>query len=121
MYMYLSIFVGIVAGAITYSLTGPNRLSASTAKAMIQSGAIKTVVDVRTKTEYDAGHYPGAIHIPVTKMNALTTRNLPRSGGILVYCNTGQRARFASEKLQKLGFKNVYYITGTYSSIITTK
>lgn len=116
--MYLSIFVGFLAGAITYSLTGPNRLSAYRAKAMIRSGAIKRVVDVRTKGEYDAGHYPGATHIPVTKMNASTTKNLPRSGGILVYCNTGQRARYAAQKLERLGFKNVYYIAGTYGTIM---
>jgi len=38
--------------------------------------------------------------------------------GLLVYCNTGQRARFAAEKLEGLGFKDVYYIAGLYTSLL---
>ena len=36
---------------------------------------------------------------------------------ILVYCNTGQRARRAAEVLRKLGYKNVYYIESSYTSL----
>jgi len=46
-----------------------------------------------------------------------TTTELPKRG-LLVYCNTGQRARFAAEKLEDLGFKDVYYIAGHYSSLL---
>ena len=41
-----------------------------------------------------------------------------KNDGILVYCNTGQRARKAAEKLKKLGFKNVFYIASTYKTIL---
>jgi Rhodanese-related sulfurtransferase len=66
--------------------------------------------------EWRAGHYPGAIHIPGTMINRKTTAQLPKKG-LLVYCNTGQRARFAAEKLRELGFKDVYYIAGFYTSL----
>jgi len=67
--------------------------------------------------EYRAGHYPKALHIPVNKINEKTTSELPKKG-LLVYCNTGQRARFAAEKLESLGFKDVSYIAGLYSTLL---
>jgi phage shock protein E len=82
-----------------------------------RKGKIKKVIDVRTMTEYRAGHYPRALHIPVDKINEKTTTELPKKG-LLVYCNTGQRARFAAEKLEELGFEDVYYIAGTYRGLL---
>ena len=114
--MYLAIAVGLFAGLLTYTLTGDNLVSSEKAKELIRSGKIKKVIDVRTSMEYDAGHYRGAVHIPVGSINKKTTAQLPKSG-LLVYCNTGQRARFAADKLRALGFKDVYYIAGLYSSL----
>jgi rhodanese-related sulfurtransferase len=114
--MFPALVVGTLAAAATYTFLGENLVSAKQAKFMIRSGKIKKVIDVRTITEYRAGHYRGAVHIPVNKINKKTTTELPKSG-LLVYCNTGQRARFAAEKLIDLGFKNVYYIAGHYSTL----
>ena len=100
-----------------YSVSGTNYVSAAGARKMIKSGKINAIVDVRTNFEYDSGHYPGAIHLPVTSMNEKTTKKLPKTE-ILVYCNTGQRARVAAEKLVSLGFKNIYYISGLYSTLM---
>jgi len=116
--MYFSIFVGIIAAALTYTLTGPNLISAKRAKAMIRAGTISRVIDVRTSSEFKAGHYPGAIHIPIGTISRASTKNLPRDGGILAYCNSGQRARYAAEKLEGLGFKNVFYIAGPYTGLM---
>jgi len=43
---------------------------------------------------------------------------LNKNKTIVVYCNTGQRARKASEEIKKLGFNKVFYIEGTYKSLI---
>ena len=110
------IIAGGLAAAAAYTYFGENLVSSKDAKKMIRSGKIKKVIDVRTIAEYRAGHYRGALHIPVNKMNKKTTAELPKKG-LLVYCNTGQRARFAADKLQELGFKDVYYIAGHYSSL----
>jgi len=114
--MFPVLIIGALAAAATYTFLGENLVSAKQAKLMIQTGKIKKVIDVRTIAEYRAGHYRGAVHIPVNKINNKTTTELPKSG-LLVYCNTGQRARFAAEKLIDLGFKDVYYIAGHYSSL----
>ena len=110
------IIIGTLTAATVYTFLGKNLVSSKQAKFMIRSGKIKKVVDVRTIAEYRSGHYRGAVHIPVNKINKKTTTELPKSG-LLVYCNTGQRARFAAEKLEELGFKNVYYIAGHYSTL----
>jgi phage shock protein E len=114
--MFPVIIAGTLAAAVAYTYFGENLVSSKEAKKMIRSGKIKKVIDVRTIAEYRAGHYRGALHIPVNKMNKKTTAELPKKG-LLVYCNTGQRARFAADKLQELGFKDVYYIAGHYSSL----
>lgn len=111
----LLVAMGITA-AITYTFTGENLISASEAKKLIKFGKIKQVIDVRTTTEYRLGHYRGALHLPVSKMNEKTTSELPKRG-LLVYCNTGQRARIAAERLVELGFEDVYYIAGHYSTL----
>ena len=108
---------GVLAVAGLYAYFGENLISSHEAKRLIKEGKIKKVIDVRTATEYRAGHYPRALHIPVDKINEKTTTELPRQG-LLVYCNTGQRARYAAEKLQNLGFEDVYYITGLYTSLL---
>ena len=66
------------------------------------------------------GSSPLSSHIPVSDINrkTLQNNNIYLNEGILVYCNTGQRARYASEKISNLGFMKVYYIDGTYSTIM---
>jgi len=111
------LIVGGLAALTAYTFLGENLISSEEAKRLIKEGKIKKVIDVRTAVEYRAGHYPRALHIPVDKINEKTTSELPKSG-LLVYCNTGQRARFAAEKLTELGFKQVYYISGYYTSLL---
>ena len=111
------LIAGGLTAALAYTYMGQNLVSSSEAKRLIKEGKIKKVIDVRTTTEYRTGHYPKALHIPVDKINEKTTTELPKKG-LLVYCNTGQRARFAAEKLEELGFEDVYYIAGHYSSLL---
>ena len=111
------IIAGALTGALAYTYMGQNLVSSQEAKRLIKDGKIKRVIDVRTAVEWRAGHYPRALHIPVDKIDEKTTTELPKRG-LLVYCNTGQRARFAAEKLEDLGFRDVYYIAGHYSSLM---
>jgi rhodanese-related sulfurtransferase len=111
------IIAGALTGALAYTFMGQNLVSSSEAKRLIREGKIKKVIDVRTIAEYHMGHYPKALHIPVSKIDEKTTTELPKKG-LLVYCNTGQRARFAAEKLEELGFEDVYYIAGPYTGLL---
>jgi phage shock protein E len=121
-YLYtgiLSTFYTIYASLRYYSLTGINLITCSKAKKFIKNKSIKHVIDVRTKIEWDYGHYNNAIHIPIQKIdrNLLYKKISNKNDGILVYCNTGQRARNASEKIISFGYKNIYYIDNLYSCL----
>ena len=71
--LFLTVFV---LSMKLYTLTGSKLIPASQAKRLIKSGQITQILDIRTKVEYDLGHYPGSIHIPVNKINKETVKNL---------------------------------------------
>jgi rhodanese-related sulfurtransferase len=112
-----SITYGVYAAFRYYSVSGVDLINTKDAKKMIKTGGIKNIIDVRTKTEWNMGHFKNAIHIPINDINEKSTKKLKKEEGILTYCNTGQRARAAAERLKELGFKKVYYIDGTYTGL----
>lgn len=101
---------------IKYTYNGEQLISSHDAKKQIAQGHIQHIIDVRTPAEYQLGHYKGSIHIPVHMISKKTLK-FGKNDSILVYCNTGQRARFAAEKMKRLGYTRVQYIAGTYTSL----
>ena len=71
------------------------------------------VVDVRRPDEYEAGHIPGAILIPVESIGEEPPAELPDTEQIiLIYCRSGRRAKEAAWKLGEMGYWNVYEFGG---------
>ncbi len=70
----------------------------------IQPSADKVLLDVRDPAEYQTGHIPGAINIP---LNELRRRlgELPKDKEIWVNCKVGQRSYYANRVLLQNGFK----------------
>ena len=70
---------------------------------------VDVVIDVRSRLEFFFGHMPGAICIPVSKVNgaALESRGIARDEGILVYCASGSRSALAVRALQQAGYTRV--------------
>ena len=76
------------------------------------------IIDVRTSLERNVGYYKNSIHIPASDIDTEFSKlNLNKNTNILVYCNTGQRAKRAAEKIFKLGYCNVRYIVESYLSL----
>jgi rhodanese-related sulfurtransferase len=71
-----------------------------------KSGSI-TVVDVRDPEEFNEGHIPGAINLPL-KNFASGSGILEKDKTIIVYCNSGGRSYGAYNKLMKLGYKKIF-------------
>lgn len=71
------------------------------ALALVEDGAF--VVDVRETWEYQGGHIPKAVNIP---LSTLPTRlfELPKDRIILLVCNSGNRSGMAAEFLVNQGF-----------------
>lgn len=113
------VVVSLYSGLKYYAISGIGLLTSMEAKKMINRGEIKHIIDVRTKTEYNLGHYPYSKHIPITQLSENKLNKIRKEDAILVYCNTGQRARRAAELIRRYGFAKVYYIEGHYSSIVS--
>ena len=106
------VVVSIYSFSKYYTLSGVGALDADEAAKFMKDDRVKYVIDVRTLMEWNMGHNKDALHIPVTEFRAdhPKFRNISRSAGVLLYCNTGQRARYAAELMRGYGFKNVYYL-----------
>ncbi len=69
------------------------------------------IVDVRGKTEYEAGHIEGADHVFVGTIEDNLDK-ISREKSVIVHCQTGVRASIASSILAKNGFENVRIYPG---------
>ncbi len=69
------------------------------------------LVDVRQPEEYEAGHIPGAVLIPLGELEARHSE-LDRNKKIIAYCRSGRRSMAAAITLCGLGFKGVQHLDG---------
>jgi hydroxyacylglutathione hydrolase len=74
--------------------------------------AAHTVVDVRGRSEWEAGHLPGAVHIPLGELSD-RQGELPGSP-LLVHCQSGARSAVAASLLHRLGRRDAVNVTGGY-------
>ena len=74
-------------------------------KQMIENGAM--VVDVRSPMEYNMGHYPGAVNIPITELQKRVDEIGNKEKSIVVYCASGSRSETARNFLKSLGYEKV--------------
>ncbi len=67
------------------------------------------ILDVREQDEYDSGHIPGALLLPVGSIDENTAADVipEKDSVVLVYCRSGNRSRTASSRLAKLGYTNI--------------
>jgi phage shock protein E len=116
----LVIFIGGAYGFYRYAMDSQYRISADTAKKLLATKQFDVVVDVRTVIERNTlGSYPGSVHIPSQELTKKMPMMFPdKETRILVYCNTGQRARTATEILQSMGYTNAVYIASGHTSIM---
>ena len=110
----------LIYGAYLYATDSPHRISAPEAKRRIQAGEIDLVLDVRTPLERSTlGFYPGSVQIPSADLDVRMPATYPnKQMRILAYCNTGHRARMATDKLHGLGYTNAVFISSTYRSLL---
>ena len=115
---YCSIVVFLVLTVFLVGCTasaegGYTRIDQKTAKEMMERNDDHVIVDVRRQDEYDAGHIPGAILIPLESIGSDSPEALPDYDQIiLVYCRTGRRSKQAAKKLAAMGYTNVYEFGG---------
>jgi rhodanese-related sulfurtransferase len=86
------------------------------------AGGAELLVDVRDADEFQTGHVPGAINLPLNQIRH-RLGELPRDREVWLYCGVGQRAYYATRVLMQNGFrvKNLPGGFRTYNLIQSSK
>jgi hydroxyacylglutathione hydrolase len=74
------------------------------------------ILDVRGAVEFEAGHVPGALNLPHTRVG-VSASSLPTDKPLVVYCNSGARAAAAVAMLARLGLDAVE-VNDTFASYV---
>jgi rhodanese-related sulfurtransferase len=75
-------------------------ISAADALRMMREGAV--LIDVREQVEWDAGHAPEAIHLPLSSLPSASVPDY-RPQRVLVICRSGNRSKQATALLMQRG------------------
>jgi rhodanese-related sulfurtransferase len=103
------------------------QLTADQAHAQMTQDQSIIYLDVRTVPEFDAGHPPAALNIPVVVPNPALRKmvpnpdflgtvegTIPRDAKIIVGCMSGGRSQFAAEVLEDAGYQHVANLQGGF-------
>lgn len=77
----------------------------------------KSIIDVRSEAEYEAGHIGNAKNIPLESLKE-RMGELDKSEVHYVYCQFGLESLMASVILMKHGFKNIINVKKGYEGIM---
>ena len=105
-------------------------IGAEQAKEILDSDSSAVYIDVRTEQEFNNGHVPGSINIPVVWPDPATRRMTPnpdfvkvvsahltKEKRIIVGCQAGGRSQFAGELLVNEGFQDVANMQGGFGGV----
>ena len=90
-----------------------NQITQEAAKEMMDTQEV-IILDVREQDEYDSGHIPGAVLLPVGSIDETTAAEVipEKDSTVLVYCRSGNRSKTASSTLAELGYTSIYEFGG---------
>ena len=87
------------------------QISVEELKNKIKQGA--TLIDVRSKQEYNEGHLQNAINIPDHEIDKTIEDRIPDKNQLIVlYCQSGGRSQNVYMKMIRKGYKNIYSLDG---------
>jgi rhodanese-related sulfurtransferase len=92
------------------SRTVPLAYSAELNTAISRSNVI--ILDAREKSEYNISHIPKAQYIGYDNFDARSVNLIPKTDTIYIYCSIGYRSEKIGERLQKVGYMNVFNLYG---------
>ena len=80
------------------------------------------LVDVREKSEWDAGHLEQSILLPLSELEELDeagiAKRLPKEKKIYAFCAAGFRADRAADQLKQLGYRVEAVTGGGYKEMV---
>ena len=81
----------------------------------IESGA--ALIDVREDNEWNDAHAEGAVHLGRGIIERDIIGKFPdKSAELILYCGGGYRSALAADNLQKMGYTNIFSMTGGWTA-----
>ena len=108
----------IIISFIVFSCNGQNTKNSKTIDAKSFSEKIATtpnpqILDVRTPEEFSSDHIDKAVNVNWLGDNFVAeAEKLDKTKPVFVYCKSGGRSQSAVQKLEELGFTNIYQLQG---------
>jgi rhodanese-related sulfurtransferase len=106
---------------------GIQNINAEQAKQILDTDSAAVYIDVRTEREFDNGHVPNAVNIPVGWPDPMTRQMKPnadfvsvvaahfsKNKRIIVGCQMGGRSQMAAQLLGQEGFEDVSNMQGGF-------
>ena len=93
-----------------------NSINANDAKKLIKQNKFDYIIDIRSNSEWNDGHYPGAVHIPFDVFYKQIIY-YKKDSNFLIYSKSGQFARVVTLFMKRQGFTNVKYLDTSYTAI----
>ena len=104
---------GVAPETVTVAIVRYQKITATEAKEMMDSGRPFVLLDVRTEPEYLARRIDGSLLIPDYAIRERAAAELPdKSALILIYCRSGRRSASAANELIRMGYTDVYDFGG---------
>jgi len=86
-------------------------------RARIEQNSEVKLIDVREDGEWEAAHAAGAIHLGKGIIERDIETTVPdKSTELILYCGGGYRSALAADALQKMGYTNVFSMTGGWKA-----
>ena len=103
----------LLTGCGGNSSDGYQQITQEEAKEMMDTQEV-IILDVREQDEYDGGHIPGAVLLPLGSISEESAaRVIPeKDTTVLVYCRSGSRSKKAAKALAELGYTGIYEFGG---------
>ena len=104
----------IEAGAATTQISyvkklKPGAVSRDEFAKLVENRGDTILVDVREDKEVAGGKLPGALHIPIDRLQA-DPSVLAKDKPVITYCSNGIRSEMAYDFLKKNGFEKVRFL-----------
>ncbi|NTU70476.1 MAG: rhodanese-like domain-containing protein [Coriobacteriia bacterium] len=99
---------------------GVKNVDSAGVTAAVDKGA--QVIDVRSAGEYQLGHIPGAVNVPVETVQTAAA-SWDKNATYVVYCATGARSTDAVNTMTSMGFGNILHFAEgiqAYTGELTT-
>jgi phage shock protein E len=113
--IYMTIATWIIVGTVIAAFLIFKQLNAvkpATAREWLKKGAL--VIDVRSESEFQERHLPGAINIPLNRLSEEIAQHAPtKEQPLLLHCLSGTRSGMGTSALKKMGYQNVFNL-GSY-------